>query len=48
MVISNVVRMDFRNIDREVIEKVVAGLAKRKFTYRIVEDNEEEETENAM
>lgn len=48
LVISNVVRMDFRNIDRETIEKTVAGLAKRKFTYRIVEDNEEEEAENAM
>lgn len=48
LVISNVVRMDFRNINRETIEKVVAGLAKRKFTYRIVEDNEEEESDNAV
>lgn len=48
LVLSSVVKMDFRNIDRETIEKVVAGLAKRKFTYRIIEDNEEEATENAV
>lgn len=45
LVISSVLKMDFRNIDRNTIEKVVTGLAKRKFTYRIVE---EEETENVM
>lgn len=39
-VISNVLRMDFRNIDRTTIRKVVAGLANRKFTYRIVEEEE--------
>ena len=44
-IISNVLRMDFRNLDRETVNKAVVGLANRKFTYRIVE---EEETENAM
>ncbi len=45
LVISSVVKMDFRNLDRETIDKVVTGLGKRKFTYRIVE---EEETESVM
>lgn len=45
LVISSVVKMDFRNLDRETINKVVAGLGKRKFSYRIVE---EEETESVM
>lgn len=45
MIISNVLRMDFRNLDRETVNKAVAGLANRKFTYRIVE---EEVIENAM
>lgn len=44
-IISKVLKMDFRNLDREVINKAVAGLAKRKFVYRIVE---EEETENVV
>lgn len=45
LVISSVVKMDFRNLDRNTIDKVVAGLAKRKFTYRMVE---EDETENVV
>lgn len=45
LIINNVLRMDFRNLDREVINKAVIGLAKRKFTYRVVE---EDETENVM
>lgn len=45
LIISNVVKMDFRNLDKNVIDKMVVGLAKRKFTYRIVE---EEETENVV
>lgn len=44
-VISNVVKMDFRSLDRATINKVITGLANRKFTYRIVE---EEETESVM
>lgn len=45
LVISSVVKMDFRNLDRETIDKVITGLGKRKFTYRIVE---EEEAESVM
>lgn len=45
IVISSVLRMDFRNLDRDILNKVVTGLAKRKFTYRMVEEDEEE---NAM
>lgn len=45
LIISNVLKMDFRNLDRSTIDKVVRGLAKRKFTYRVVE---EEETENVV
>lgn len=45
LVISSVVKMDFRNLDRNTINKVVAGLTKRKFTFRVVE---EEEIENVM
>lgn len=39
IIISNVLRMDFRELDREIINKAVAGLAKRKFTYRVVEED---------
>lgn len=45
LVISSVLKMDFRNLDRSTIDKVVRGLAKRKFTYRVVE---EEETKNVV
>lgn len=48
LIISSVIKMDFRNLDRNIIDKMVVGLAKRKFSYRIVEDNEEEITNNAM
>lgn len=40
MIINNVLKMDFRELDREVVHKTVIGLAKRKFTYRIVEEDE--------
>ena len=40
LVISNVLKMDFRNLDRETINKAVIGLTNRKFTYRIVEEDE--------
>lgn len=43
VIINNVLKMNFRNLDREVINKAVLGLAKRKFTYRVIE---EEDTEN--
>lgn len=45
LIISNVLRMDFRNLDRETVNKAVIGLANRKFAYRVVE---EDETENVM
>lgn len=45
LVISSVVKMDFRNLDRNMVNKVVAGLAKRKFTFRVVE---EDDTENVV
>lgn len=45
LIISNVVKMDFRDLDRDVVNKAVVGLAKRKFTYRVVE---EEEIENVV
>ena len=44
-IINNILRMDFRCLDREVVNNAVVGLTKRKFTYRVVE---EEETENVM
>lgn len=40
LIISNVLKMDFRNLDREVVNRAVTGLTKRKFTYRIVEEEE--------
>lgn len=46
LVLSSVLKMDFRNLDREIIDKVVTGLTKRKFTYRVVE--EEDDTENVV
>lgn len=42
MIISNVLRMDFRCLDHENIKKAVDGLAKRKFTLRVIEDCEED------
>lgn len=38
LIISNVLRMDFRDLDREVINRAVVGLANRKYTYRIIEE----------
>lgn len=46
LIISSVLRMDFRNLDRNTIDKMVAGLAKRKFAYRIIEEGDE--TENVV
>lgn len=46
LVISSVLKMDFRKLDRDTLDKVVAGLANRKFTYRIID--EEDETENVV
>lgn len=40
LVISSVLKIDFRNLDKNTINKIVAGLAKRKFTFRIVEEEE--------
>lgn len=40
LIISNVLKMDFRYLDRDVVNKAVVGLAKRKFTYRVVEEEE--------
>ena len=45
LVLSSVLKMDFRNLDRNTVDKVVMGLTKRKFTYRVVE---EEETESVV
>ncbi|MDE6946368.1 MAG: hypothetical protein K2P14_04200 [Anaeroplasmataceae bacterium] len=45
IIINNILRMDFRNLDREVVNNAVIGLTKRKFTYRMVE---EDETENVV
>ena len=38
MIISNVLRMDFRCLNHESIRKAVDGLANRKFTLRVVEE----------
>lgn len=43
MIVSSVLRMDFRNLDRDIINKAVLGLANRKFTYRIVEEEEKDD-----
>ena len=40
MIISSVLHMDFKNFDGEIISKAVAGLAKRKFTMRFVEEDD--------
>lgn len=40
LIISHVLKMDFRNIDKDTINKAVEGLANRIFTYRIVEEEE--------
>lgn len=40
MIISDVLNMDFRRLDRNIIGRAVSGLASRKFTYRIIEEEE--------
>lgn len=40
MIISNILRMDFRNFDGKTVEKAINGLANRKFTMRFVEGDE--------
>ena len=41
MIISNVLRMDFRGLNHESIRKAVDGLANRKFTLRVTEEYED-------
>lgn len=41
MIISNVLRMDFRCLSHENIKKAVDGLANRKFTLRVIEECED-------
>ena len=40
LIIQNVIRMDFTSISSENVQKAVDGLAKRKFTLRLVEEEE--------
>lgn len=42
MIISDVLRMDFRNFDGESVNKAVTGLVNRKFTMRFVEEDDED------
>lgn len=42
MIISNVLRMDFRNFNTESVDKAIKGLATRKFTMRVMEGDEGE------
>jgi hypothetical protein len=41
LVLSGILKMDFRNLNMENIKKTVNGLATRKFTLRFVEDDDE-------
>lgn len=41
LIISNVLRIDFRNLSSENVNKAIAGLANRKFTLRVIEEGEE-------
>ena len=40
MIISNVLNMDFRNFNAEMVNRAIVGLAKRKFSVRFVEEDE--------
>ena len=42
MIISNVLRMDFRNFSAASVDKAIKGLATRKFTMRVMEGDEDE------
>lgn len=42
IIISSVLKADFRNLDRNNVRKSVEGLSNRKFTLRIVEDGDED------
>ncbi len=41
LIISGILKMDFRNFDSQNIKKAVDGLANRKFAVRIVEEDED-------
>ena len=41
IIISSVLKADFRNLDRNNIRKSIEGLSNRKFTLRIIEDGDE-------
>lgn len=40
LIINNVLRTDFRCLSNESVEKAIAGLSTRKFTYRVIEEDE--------
>lgn len=40
IILSNILRMDFRDLDRDIINKAIEGLANRKYTFRVVEEDE--------
>lgn len=42
IIISSVLKADFRNLDRNNVRKSVEGLSTRKFTLRIIEDGDED------
>ena len=42
IIISSVLKADFRNLDRNNVRKSVEGLSNRKFTLRIIEDGDED------
>ena len=42
MIISNVLKMDFRSFKGEDIQKAIKGLAARKFTFRVTEEELQE------
>lgn len=44
-IISSVLKIDFRNFKKDKLNKMVTGLAKRRFTFRTID---EEVTENVM
>lgn len=46
MIISNVLRMDFRHFNAESVDKAIKGLATRKFTLRVMEGDEDELLQN--
>lgn len=45
LVLYAIIKMNFRNFDSEIIKKTVDGLAKRKFTMRVIDNEDNDDSD---